>query len=332
MLLEALTIGLLGSVVGIVAGLGFAKAINALFKALGIDLPTTGLVLESRTIIVCLLVGTIVTLVGALAPAVRATRVAPVEALREASAPTRGRLARLTPWLAGLLHPRRRRARRRGPARRGRRHVDQAARRRGRRGDPDPRHRADLAALRRPRGALVAVAGRALHEARRPARARELDAPPRPHGGHLGGADDRARARRLRHHLRQRPARLDLRPDRPHAGRRHRGAARRRLHARSRPRSGRRWPRSPGVAAVSSFRDTQSRDQGRRAARKLTHAIDPATVGQVYNFDWKDGSQKSLRRARRTTVSCSRRTSPTDGDFKVGDKVADHRPERQRRR
>ena len=46
-LLEALTIGLLGSIVGIVAGLGFAKAINALFKALGIDLPTTGLVLEA---------------------------------------------------------------------------------------------------------------------------------------------------------------------------------------------------------------------------------------------------------------------------------------------
>ena len=48
-LLEALTIGLLGSIVGILAGLGFAKAINALFKALGIDLPTTGLVLECRT-------------------------------------------------------------------------------------------------------------------------------------------------------------------------------------------------------------------------------------------------------------------------------------------
>ena len=103
MLLEALTIGLIGSVVGILAGLGFAKAINALFKALGIDLPTTSLVLESRTIIVCLLVGTLVTLAGALAPALRATRVAPVEALREATAPTRGRWARLTPWLAGCL-------------------------------------------------------------------------------------------------------------------------------------------------------------------------------------------------------------------------------------
>ena len=103
MLLEALTIGIVGSVVGIIAGLGFASGINELFKSLGIDLPTTGLVLESRTVIVCLLVGTIVTLAGALVPAVRATRVAPVEALREASAPTRGRLAKLTPLLAGLL-------------------------------------------------------------------------------------------------------------------------------------------------------------------------------------------------------------------------------------
>ena len=90
-MLEALTIGLIGSVVGIVAGLGFAKGINELFKALGIDLPTTALVLEGRTIVVCLLVGTLVTLAGALVPALRATRVAPVEALREASAPTRGR-------------------------------------------------------------------------------------------------------------------------------------------------------------------------------------------------------------------------------------------------
>jgi putative ABC transport system permease protein len=102
-LLEALAIGVAGSVVGIVAGLGFAKGINALFVALGIDLPTTSTVLEPRTIIVCLLVGTIVTLLGAVMPALRATRVSPVEALREASAPTTTRFARLVPYIAGLL-------------------------------------------------------------------------------------------------------------------------------------------------------------------------------------------------------------------------------------
>jgi putative ABC transport system permease protein len=102
-MLEALTIGIVGSLIGIVAGLGFASAINSLFKAVGVDLPTTDLVLATRTIIVCLLTGTLVTLAGAIVPAVRATRVAPVEALREAAAPTRTRLGRLAPYFAVLL-------------------------------------------------------------------------------------------------------------------------------------------------------------------------------------------------------------------------------------
>ena len=153
-MLEALTIGVIGSVVGILAGLGFAKAINALFKALGIDLPTTSLVLEPRTVIVCLLVGTIVTLAGALAPG------DPRHARRAGRGAARG--DRADARAAGAADavarrppvPHRRRARRRGPAGQGRRHLDQAARRRRRRGDPDPRHRDDLAALRQPRGAL----------------------------------------------------------------------------------------------------------------------------------------------------------------------------------
>jgi putative ABC transport system permease protein len=182
-MLEALTIGIIGSVVGILAGLGFAKAINALFKALGIDLPTTGLVLESRTVIVCLLVGTLVTLAGALAPAV------PCHARGAGGGAARGERADPRPARAAHAVARRpagaprRRARRRGPARQGRRHLDQAARRGRRRGGPDPRHRDDLAALRPPRGEARGVADRALDQARRPARARELDAPPRPHRG-----------------------------------------------------------------------------------------------------------------------------------------------------
>jgi len=88
---EALTLGLLASAVGIVAGLGVAKGINALFKVLGADIPTADLALEPRTILIAALVGVGVTLLSALVPALRATRVPPVAALQEGATlpPTR---------------------------------------------------------------------------------------------------------------------------------------------------------------------------------------------------------------------------------------------------
>ena len=54
-----------------------------MFKAFGADLPSTGTVIETRTIIVSLVVGTVVTLISTIAPAIRATRVPPLAALRE---------------------------------------------------------------------------------------------------------------------------------------------------------------------------------------------------------------------------------------------------------
>jgi putative ABC transport system permease protein len=88
---EALTLGVLASAVGIVAGLGVAKAINALFTALGADIPTAGIALQPRTILTALFVGVGVTLLSALTPALRATRVPPVAALQEGATlpPTR---------------------------------------------------------------------------------------------------------------------------------------------------------------------------------------------------------------------------------------------------
>ena len=91
-MVEALAIGLLGAVIGIGGGFLFAKAINALFETFGIDLPTTSLVLETRTAIVALIVGVLVTLVSSLVPALRSTRVPPIAALHAFSpAPTRRR-------------------------------------------------------------------------------------------------------------------------------------------------------------------------------------------------------------------------------------------------
>jgi putative ABC transport system permease protein len=95
---EGLLIGVIGSVVGLLLGLVLAPGLRALFKALGADLPSQGTVVETRTIVVSLLVGTIVTLLSGLAPAIRATRVPPVAALREGAVLPEGRGARfITP-------------------------------------------------------------------------------------------------------------------------------------------------------------------------------------------------------------------------------------------
>ena len=95
MVLEAAIIGALGSVLGVLAGIGFAGLLNAVFKSFGIDLPNTGTVIAARTIALSLVVGMVVTLAAALSPALRATRVSPMAALLEAALPesrTHGRL------------------------------------------------------------------------------------------------------------------------------------------------------------------------------------------------------------------------------------------------
>ncbi len=63
--LEALVIGIFASVLGLLAGIAFAPAIDALFKALEVDLPSTGTVLAARTVIVSLLLGTLLTVLAA---------------------------------------------------------------------------------------------------------------------------------------------------------------------------------------------------------------------------------------------------------------------------
>jgi putative ABC transport system permease protein len=90
-LIESFFTGLIASVVGLFAGLGLAKGLNALFTALDLSLPQTGLVFASRTVIVSLLLGVGVTMVSSLIPAMRATRIPPVSAMREGATlpPTR---------------------------------------------------------------------------------------------------------------------------------------------------------------------------------------------------------------------------------------------------
>ncbi len=96
-LVEALAIGVLGAALGIAGGFLVALLLDALLEAFEVDLPTTGLVMESRTVVVSLIVGVVVTTLASLVPALRSTRVPPLAALRAAQ-PAAGR----DRWLLGI--------------------------------------------------------------------------------------------------------------------------------------------------------------------------------------------------------------------------------------
>lgn len=83
-LIEAVLIGLLSGGVGVLLGVGLATAIRELLDAIGVEIPSTSPALEPRTVVVGLAVGALVTTFAAIAPALAATRVAPMEALRDA--------------------------------------------------------------------------------------------------------------------------------------------------------------------------------------------------------------------------------------------------------
>ena len=91
---EALAMGIGGSIVGIAAGLGLAKLLTSIFASIGLELPQTATSLALRTVIVSLGVGVVVTLIAGLGPALRATRVSPVTAMREGAELPPGRIGR----------------------------------------------------------------------------------------------------------------------------------------------------------------------------------------------------------------------------------------------
>ncbi len=78
---EALAVGIVGSVLGFGFGFVVAELIKAAFQAGG-GFPETSTVISVRTLIVSLLVGVVATLISALIPARMAGRVSPVAAMR----------------------------------------------------------------------------------------------------------------------------------------------------------------------------------------------------------------------------------------------------------
>jgi putative ABC transport system permease protein len=100
---EALLMGIAGSIVGIAAGLGLAKLLTSVFASIGLDLPQTATSLALRTVIVALGVGVGVTVVAGLGPALRATRVSPVSAMREGAELPPGRIGRHATKIAAAV-------------------------------------------------------------------------------------------------------------------------------------------------------------------------------------------------------------------------------------
>jgi len=82
-IVEALVVGTVASLVGLFLGLGLAKGLFRLFDAAGFTLPNNGLTLVTRTVVVSLALGILITLLASVYPALRATMVPPIAAARE---------------------------------------------------------------------------------------------------------------------------------------------------------------------------------------------------------------------------------------------------------
>jgi len=82
-LFEALVMGFVGSTVGLGLGFALALGIKALFATIGLDLSGSPLVFEARTAVAAYLVGMVVTAFAAYLPGRRASRISPMEAMRD---------------------------------------------------------------------------------------------------------------------------------------------------------------------------------------------------------------------------------------------------------
>jgi putative ABC transport system permease protein len=92
--LEAGVVGLVGSIVGLFLGLAIALGLKAFLAATGFELPGGGIVFSWRTILISLTAGTLIALLASLRPALRATRIEPIAAVREGAVMPRSRFAR----------------------------------------------------------------------------------------------------------------------------------------------------------------------------------------------------------------------------------------------
>ncbi|MET8623499.1 FtsX-like permease family protein [Kitasatospora sp. NPDC004669] len=87
-LIEALLIGTVSAVAGLLAGIGIGAGMQSLIGSLNEDMPSGALVIKPVTVVVTVVVGVVVTVLSALLPALRAARIAPVAAMSSGDQPT----------------------------------------------------------------------------------------------------------------------------------------------------------------------------------------------------------------------------------------------------
>ena len=239
-MLEALALGLVASIVGLGAGFGLAAGLNAIFGALDLSLPQAGTVFEARTAIVAVSVGTLVTLVAGMLPARRATKIAPVSALRDAD--PSARKLRL----------------------------------------PSRAVRAAASLLGRPAAAIGGSAGKL-------ARRNAMRHPGRTAGtasALMIGVMLVTAVTVVANGLRQETkGTLNDRIAASHVITAQDG------WSPIDPAIARTAAQTPGVTAVSPLRQDGGLAEG---GKEIVNGIDPATIAKVFDFEWKDGSSRSL--------------------------------------
>jgi putative ABC transport system permease protein len=82
-LFEAVLVGLTASIAGFFAGVLLAGGLKALLGVIGFDLPASAIVIPASAVIWSLVTGLLVTVVAAVFPALRASRIPPIAAMRD---------------------------------------------------------------------------------------------------------------------------------------------------------------------------------------------------------------------------------------------------------
>jgi putative ABC transport system permease protein len=94
-------VGAIAGGIGLVAGIGMSVLLKGLLASVGLEIPSGATVVSTSTIVISFVVGVTVTVVSALAPAIKASRVKPITALRDVSVDRTG--VSIKRVLTGLL-------------------------------------------------------------------------------------------------------------------------------------------------------------------------------------------------------------------------------------